>query len=144
MPLPQNSTEVVPEHTAPAGAERRVLVIDDSALIREAAKIALETVGGLDVLVAGSGEEGIPIAETERPDAILLDVEMPGMDGLAVAERLQSLPATSSSPVVLLTARDSPEDREHFRHVPVVGVIAKPFDIHALADELAELLGWTR
>jgi CheY-like chemotaxis protein len=120
-----------------------VLVIDDSALIREAAKVALATIGGWSVLTAASGEEGIAVAEAEHPDAILLDVVMPGLDGIAVAERLHTGPATSSIPVALLTAKDNPEDRESFRRIPVVGVIAKPFDIAGLAGELAALLGWT-
>src|SRR2546426_6840178 len=97
----------------------RVLVIDDSALIREAARIALETIAGWDVLVAESGEAGIALAEAERPDAILLDVVMPGMDGIAVAERLRARPATSSSHVVFLTAQDGPQDRACFEQLGV-------------------------
>jgi two-component system, OmpR family, alkaline phosphatase synthesis response regulator PhoP len=119
-----------------------VLVIDDSALVREAARVALETIGGFEVSVAESGEQGIELAQSERPDAILLDVVMPGLDGIAVAERLTTLPATSSSPVVFLTAGDRPEDRERYESVAVSGVIAKPFEIEQLAHELASLLGW--
>jgi two-component system, OmpR family, alkaline phosphatase synthesis response regulator PhoP len=124
-----------------ASAARRVLVIDDSALIREAARVALET-EGWEVLVAESGEQGIAVAESVRPDAILLDVVMPGMEGVEVAERLQAKPVTSSTRVVLLTGRDRPEDRERFERLPVAGVIAKPFDIGGLASELAAILGW--
>jgi CheY-like chemotaxis protein len=144
MPLPQNSTDVSPAPTAPSGSGRRVLVIDDSALVREAARVALETIAGWEVLVAELGEEGIELAQTERPDAILLDVVMPGLDGIAVAQRLGALPAPSSSPVVFLTAGDRPEDRARCESVAPAGVIPKPFEIEGLADELASLLGWAR
>jgi CheY-like chemotaxis protein len=127
----------------PAGApSRNILVIDDSALIREAAKIALGTIGEWRVVTAVSGEEGIERAVSERFDAILLDVVMPGMDGIAVAERLYATPATSSLPIVLLTAHDRLEDSERFRCVPVAGVIAKPFDVAGLSQQVAELVGW--
>jgi two-component system, OmpR family, alkaline phosphatase synthesis response regulator PhoP len=120
-----------------------VLVIDDSALVREAARVALETIGGFCVTTAESGEQGIELAQAERPDAILLDVVMPGLDGIAVAQQLTALPATSSSPVVFLTGGDRPEDRERCESVGPAGVIAKPFQTEQLASELASLLGWT-
>lgn len=123
---------------------RRVLVIDDSVLIRAAVKVALGTIGGWRVITAASGEHGIALAESERPDAILLDVVMPGLDGIAVAERLNATPRTSSFPVVLMTAKDRLEDRESFARLPVAGVIGKPFAIAGLARELATLLEWTR
>jgi CheY-like chemotaxis protein len=117
-------------------------VIDDSALIREAAKIALGAVGGWRIVTAACGEEGIERACSERFDAILLDMVMPGMDGIAVAERLHGIPATSSLPVVLLTAHERLQDSKRFRCAPIVGVIAKPFDISNLSLRVAELLGW--
>jgi two-component system alkaline phosphatase synthesis response regulator PhoP len=122
----------------------RVLVIDDSALVREAAKLALEASGACEVLVAEGGEQGIELAQSERPDAILLDVVMPGLDGITVAERLRTLPATSSSAIVFLTAKDCQEDRARYEGVSATGLIAKPFEIERLADELASLLGWAQ
>jgi CheY-like chemotaxis protein len=118
-------------------------VIDDSVLIREAAKIALGTIGGWQITTAASGEEGIERALSERLDAILLDVVMPGVDGLAVAERLHGIPATSSLPIVLLTAHDRLGDSERFQRLEIAGVVAKPFDISGLSREVATLLGWT-
>jgi CheY-like chemotaxis protein len=120
----------------------KILVIDDSALIREAAKVALGTIGGWQIATAASGEEGLEQAASERFDAILLDLVMPGMDGIAVAERLRAMPTTSSTPVILLTAHDGLEDSEGFQRVPVAGVIPKPFAIPNLSLEVAELLGW--
>jgi CheY-like chemotaxis protein len=121
---------------------RKILVIDDSALIREAAKIALGTIGGWRIATAASGEEGLERAVPERFDAILLDLVMPGMDGIAVAERLRATPATSATPIILLTAHDRLEDSERLQRVPVAGVIPKPFGISELSLEVAELLGW--
>ncbi len=128
--------------TLTATHTRKILVIDDSALIREAAKIALGTIGGWRIATAASGEEGLERAVPERFDAILLDLVMPGMDGIAVAERLHATPATSSTPVILMTAYDGLEDSEGFQHVLVAGVIPKPFEISELSLEVAELLGW--
>lgn len=136
-------TETLPTATLVAPSSRRLLVIDDSALIREAAKIALGTIGGWQITTASCGEEGIERALTEHPDAILLDVVMEGIDGLAVAERLHGIPATSSLPIVLLTAHDRLNDSERFRRLEIAGVITKPFDISGLSREVATLLGWT-
>jgi two-component system alkaline phosphatase synthesis response regulator PhoP len=130
-------TERSPSHP------RRILVVDDSVLIREAAKIALAQLGGFEVTTAGSGEEGLVRAAGDRPDAILLDVVMPGIDGVTTAERLTSTPATSAIPIVLLTAKDEPEDRERFRLLPVRGVIAKPFELAELSGQVERLLGWS-
>jgi CheY-like chemotaxis protein len=121
---------------------RRVLVVDDSSLIREAASLALGAIGGWEVLTASSGEEGLIRASADQPDAVLLDVMMPGLDGVAVAERLAAGPATRAIPVVMLTAADSAEDHARMGRLSVAGVIPKPFDLAALAGQLAALVGW--
>jgi CheY-like chemotaxis protein len=120
---------------------RLVLVVDDSSLIREAVTLALSTNDGWEVLTASSGEEGLALAGTELPDAILLDVMMPGLDGIVVAERLAASPATRGIPLVMLTAADRPEDRERLSGLAVAGVIAKPFQLAALSGQLAALIG---
>jgi len=145
MPFPAAPTpaETLPTEALAAPPSRKILVIDDSVLIREAAKIALGTIGGWQITTALCGEEGIERALSEHPDAILLDVVMEGMDGLAVAEHLHGIPATSSLPIVLLTAHDRLDDSERFQRLQIAGVIAKPFDISGLSQEVATLLGWT-
>jgi two-component system alkaline phosphatase synthesis response regulator PhoP len=140
MPSP---ADTFPSATPAAAPGRDILVIDDSVLIREAAKVALGTIGGWRVLTAASGEEGLALASSEQPDAILLDVVMPDMDGIAVAESLQARTSTRSLPVVLLTAQDRPEDQRRLQRLPVIGMIAKPFDVANLSSQLAALLGWT-
>ncbi|HEY9894886.1 MAG TPA: response regulator [Candidatus Sericytochromatia bacterium] len=122
---------------------KRVLVIDDEAVILEVIQGCLEELGGMEVLTATSGVEGLQVAQTALPDGILLDVSMPGMDGLEVLRLLQAKAVTRSMPVVLLTARVQPEERAKFAQVGVAGVILKPFDPIALADQVAAVFEWT-
>jgi two-component system OmpR family response regulator len=120
-----------------------VLVVDDSALIRHAARIALEQVSGFEVLTAGSAEDGLAAAAGADPDAILLDLVMPGTDGMAVARQLAACPSTRSIPVVMMTATDTDAFRNLLDSVPARGLIAKPFEVTALGDQLRSLLGWS-
>jgi CheY-like chemotaxis protein len=124
------------------GHPRRILVVDDSSLIREAATLALGTAAGWEVLTASTGEEGLGRAAAEQPDAVLLDVVMPGLDGVAVAELLANGRETRGIPVLMLTAADGARDRERLRRLPVAGIISKPFELEALAGQVASLLGW--
>lgn len=121
---------------------RRILVIDDDDDIREVAQTSLELVGGHEVLTAASGGDGLASARAERPDAILLDVMMPGMDGPATLRRLRAEPATRAIPVVLLTAKVRADDRAFFAGLDVAGVISKPFDPVGLPTQVAATLGW--
>jgi CheY-like chemotaxis protein len=121
---------------------RRVLVVDDSLLIREVARISLESDGDFVVQTAESGAEGVDAALAEPPDAILLDVVMPEMDGPATVEALRACDETREIPVVLVTGRDQEEDRRAFAGLGVEGVISKPFDAGALADQVRDVLGW--
>jgi CheY-like chemotaxis protein len=122
---------------------RTVLVIDDDNDIREVAQLSLELAGGYRVLGASSGPEGIASALVELPDAILLDVMMPGMDGLATLHHLRTNERTRHVPVVLLTAKASASDCERFKQLEVEGVLTKPFDPMRLAADLADTLGWS-
>jgi CheY-like chemotaxis protein len=83
---------------------RRILIVDDEDDIREVAQVSLELVGQFEVLTAASGSAGIETARATQPDAILLDVMMPDMDGPTTLARLQADPATRDIPVVFLTA----------------------------------------
>jgi CheY-like chemotaxis protein len=121
---------------------RRILVVDDDDLLREVAKVSLELVGGWVALVAGSGAEAQQVAIVEQPDAVLLDVMMPGMDGPSTALALQADPRTRDIPVIFLTAKGSAGGHPEWDHLPVVGVIPKPFDPMTLPVEVTRLLGW--
>jgi len=119
---------------------KRILVIDDGPDIRLVAKAGLRKVGGWEVLTAASGSEGIAEAAAQRPDAILLDVMMPDMDGPATARRLQASAATCDIPVILMTALAEEEHRE-LAGLGVRGVISKPFDPARLHAQVVEILG---
>lgn len=121
---------------------RRVLVVDDDDVIREVAKMALEVVGGWLVSTAGSGEEANRMAAAERPDVVLLDVMMPGLDGPSTAVLLSGDPATRDVPVIYLTAKSPLTDDQIGAAPNLVGVIAKPFDPMSLATQISRLAGW--
>jgi CheY-like chemotaxis protein len=120
---------------------KRILLIDDEEVIREVTQLSLEIVGGWEVLTARSGTEGLAIACAEQPDAILLDMVMPDMDGPTTLERLQANVATHAIPVILLTAKQ-PTNPQWSTQLGAAGVIAKPFDALTLARQVAETLGW--
>lgn len=119
-------------------------MVDDEEMIRKVAEVSLTKIGGWEVLTAGSGEEGLRKAAAERPDAILLDVMMPGLDGPGTFERLRADPVTADIPVVFFTAKARISDHQQLRDLGVAGIVVKPFDPILLASQLAEILGWAR
>ena len=119
-----------------------ILVIDDEDDIREVAALSLETVAGWRVFTANSGTQGLARALEHQPDAILLDVMMPGMDGPTTFKELRSLPETADIPVILLTAKVQAADQKRFSDLGVVKVMFKPFAPLVLAREIAATLGW--
>lgn len=121
---------------------RLILIIDDDEDIREVARVSLELVGGWEVATAPSGAHGLTMAATLQPDAILLDVMMPDMDGPATWWALQADAATSRIPVILLTAKVATSDRAAFADLGVAAVIAKPFDPMRLTSQVQAALGW--
>jgi CheY-like chemotaxis protein len=121
---------------------KRILIVDDEADIREVATMSLEAVGGFEVSVAADGAEAIERARSDAPDAILLDVMMPGMDGPTTFGRLQDDDATRDIPVILLTAKVQASDRRCFDALGVAGVLSKPFDPMDLPGQVAHALGW--
>jgi len=122
---------------------KRILVVDDSVLIREVARVALESAGH-EVVAAESGERALAEAASERPDAILLDVVMPDMDGPATLAALRDQAHTADVPVVLVTGREEIGRDDDAHGLDVAGVIAKPFDASTLPGEVAGILGWDR
>ncbi len=121
---------------------KRILVIDDEDDIREVAQLCLETVGGWEVAKAGSGGEGLIKAEAEMPDAILLDVMMPDMDGPTTLQKLKENLRTQKIPVIFLTAKVQASEQRKFAELGVKAVLTKPFDPLTLASQVAEVLGW--
>jgi len=121
---------------------KRLLVIDDEDDIRDVASVTLELTRGWLVETANGGAAGIKCAGSFRPDAILLDVMMPDLDGPATFRVLQSRDDTRDIPVIFLTAKVQPADLREFTQLGVRGVIAKPFDPLKLAAQIADLLDW--
>lgn len=119
---------------------KRVLVIDDDDDIREVAQASLELMAGLEVILACSSHEGLFKAETEQPDAILLDVMLPDMDGVALFKALQLNIATQHIPVIFLTAKIQVFDQQQFKQLGAKAVIAKPFKPQQLASQLLNIL----
>ncbi|MDY6782920.1 MAG: response regulator [Cyanobacteriota bacterium] len=124
-------------------AAKRILIIDDEADIREVAQLSLEISNDWEVLTAASGQEGLQIAATEKPNAILLDVMMPDMDGPATWQHLRENPATQNIPVIFLTAKVQATEQRRYAQLGVTAVLTKPFDPVTLADRVAEALNWT-
>jgi CheY-like chemotaxis protein len=122
---------------------RSVLIIDDEEDVRAVAALCLETVAGWEVAMASSGAQGVARAESLQPEAILLDVMMPGMDGRATFAALQKNPRTAAIPVVLLTAKTESSERQQLAAMGVAGVLSKPFDPLKLPGEIAAVLGWS-
>jgi CheY-like chemotaxis protein len=120
----------------------RILIIDDEDDIREVAAMSLETVAGWEVMVANSGAQGLTRAATYKPDAILLDVMMPGMDGPTTFRELRKNPATSKIPVLFLTAKVQATDRRRFADLGIHAVLVKPFDPLTLSVQISNALGW--
>lgn len=119
---------------------KHILLVDDEDDIREVAALSLEAVGGWRVSSASDGASGIVMARAERPDAILLDVMMPGLDGPATVARLREDPLTRDIPVILLTAKAQTSDRRRFAELGVAGTLTKPFDPMTLTDQIAAIL----
>jgi CheY-like chemotaxis protein len=122
---------------------KRLLVIDDEDDIREVAEATLELTEDWEVLTANSGARGIAVAQEAQPDAILLDVMMPDLDGPATLAALQRNLATKEIPVIFLTAKVQTADRHRFAALGIRGVIAKPFDPLTLGAQVREIVEWS-
>ena len=107
---------------------KRILYVEDEADIRLVAKMALEAVGGYEVFACESGAEAIAKAPTAKPDLLLLDVMMPGMDGPTTLKALRETFAIEATPVIFMTAKVQPGEVAQYKALGALDVIAKPFD----------------
>jgi DNA-binding response OmpR family regulator len=128
--------EVLPE----VAAARRILVVDDDPGLRLICRFNLEAVG-MEVREAPDGETAIAMAVADPPDAILLDVMMPGLDGWAVAAELGARAETRDVPVVFVTARVTEADRARGVELACAAYVTKPFDPSMLAGLIERLVG---
>jgi len=121
---------------------KRILIIDDEPDIREIAKISLTITKPWEILTASSGLEGIHIASTDQPDAILLDLIMPEPDGLTTLKELKQHHLTAKIPVILLTATAKLAMQSEYVQWGAKGILIKPFDPGILGNQMEEILGW--
>ncbi len=125
----------------PAAPLNRILMIEDDLDIQAVARLVLETLGGFTVEVCSRGQEALETAPVFRPDMILLDVMMPGMDGPTTLMHLRALPDMEDVPVVFMTAKVMPDEIDHYKTLGALDVIRKPFDPMALPATLNTIWG---
>lgn len=119
----------------------RALIVDDDGFVREVARLSLELTGGWAVSVAECGSDAIDQARRLTPDVILLDVMMPGIDGVETMRGLSTDPATRDIPVIFLTAKTQACEEHRIDESGALGLITKPFDPLSLAHEVEVILG---
>lgn len=117
----------------------KLLYVEDEADIREIAEFALED-EGFDIVFCESGEQAVARAGDFQPEAILLDVMMPGMDGPTTLQNLRTVPGLQNTPVIFLTAKVQPNEIKDFIALGAIDVIPKPFDPMTLADQVRDIL----
>lgn len=117
----------------------KILVVDDEPDVLRMLEVALGR-RGHQVLTAAMGMEGLVIAEGERPDLVLLDIMMEGMDGWEVLKLLKLDPATHDIPVVMLSARSEPRDKIRGLQEGAVDYVTKPFSVRELVATIEAVL----
>ncbi len=122
---------------------RQLLIIDDEEAIRLILKASLELSTRWRILTAASGEEGMVMAQAEQPDAILLDVMMPQLDGITLFHQLKAQAMTRRIPVIFLTAQARAEERQILEELGT-GMIMKPFEPKSVVAQVRSLLGWAQ
>lgn len=121
---------------------KQILIVDDEEDVRSIATLGLQMGAGWTVLTASSGAEGIEIAAQHHPDAILLDLMMPDMDGCATLQHLKQHPITQRIPVILMTAKVQASEQHSLHDLDVAAVFTKPFRPLTLAQQIVDALAW--
>ena len=121
-------------------ARKRILIVDDDPRLLHVVSMYL-TIEGYEVGTAADGEEGLAAIEVSRPDLVILDVMMPGMDGLEACRRIKRDPATRAIPVLMFTALSREDDIEAGRIAGADRFINKPFSLIGLEAVIRTFLG---
>jgi two-component system cell cycle response regulator DivK len=114
-----------------------VLIVEDNDKNLKLARDLLRY-HGFDTIEATSAEDGIPLAIARRPGLVLMDIQLPGMDGVSALMKLRADAATAAIPVVAMTASVMKEDRERFDKAGFDGFITKPIDVKSFPDQIRE------
>lgn len=121
-------------------APERILYVEDQPEIRVIGKLALERLGGFDVVECSCGEDALEKARTASADILLLDMMMPGMDGVQTLAALRAIPQTASTPAIFMTAKVHGAEAAAYLTAGAIGVIPKPFDPVSLGERIRELV----
>lgn len=115
---------------------KKILYVEDEADIRLIVQIALEDLAGFNLKSCANGFEAIAEVEAFKPDLILLDVMMPGLDGPATLRELRKLPSVHNVPIIFMTARIQEKEISQYKDMGIQDIISKPFEPLTLADTL--------
>ena len=121
---------------------KTILLIDDEEYIRQILEACIENFSNWRPAIAASGKEGLAAVAEEKPDAILLDMMMPNMDGFSFLKHLKADPQLADIPVVLITARVDLTEPQKLAQLGVKGAICKPFSSVKIVPEIAKILDW--
>ncbi len=121
---------------------KKILYVEDEEDIRSIAKISLEDIGGFTVKFCSSGNEAIAEAEAFKPDLLILDVMMPGLDGPETLQELRKLPTIKNVPAFFMTARIQESEIAQYKRMGASEVIPKPFDPMTLANTIRQF--WSK
>ncbi len=121
-------------------SSKTICVIDDEVETTELAKIVLE-LEGYNVIIANDGKEGIELVKKELPDLIILDISMPGVNGLEVAQQIRNDPETKDIPILMLTARVYAWDREEGLKAGANEYLTKPISGNELLKIVRRYIG---
>ena len=116
----------------------RILIVDDNHAMVEALSIVVSS-RGHDPLIAYSGEEALDIIRSKRPDMVLLDLTMPGIDGFETLDRMRSMPEGASLPVLVVTALDEDDLEKKVSEAGGDGLLRKPVDVADLTERFTVL-----
>ena len=117
-------------------ALKKLTYVEDEPDIRTIAEIALTQIGGFELQTCESGREALDRAPDFKPDLILLDVMMPGLDGVETYMHMRRDPALANTPIIFMTAKVQSHETAHYRRIGAIGVISKPFDPMHLSDDI--------
>ena len=117
-------------------ALEKILCVEDEPDVQSVIKLALGCVGKFDVMICGDGHEALLEGPAFGPDLMVIDSLMPGMSGPNFLIAARKFPELAAVPAIFLTGKTDPDDLKHYRSVGAVGIIAKPFDVRGLSNEI--------
>lgn len=118
---------------------KSIMLVEDEPDIQMVARLALETLGSFTVHVCSGGKEALEKAPEIMPDLIMLDVMMPGMDGLTTLKLMRENQATTKIPIIFMTAKAQVNEMKSYIESGALGAISKPFDPMTLVDSILEI-----